>query len=558
MKKVYLKFLKEYVLSQKVILWIVFAILLLQSVSLMIIPFTYQQLIDEAFPNKDKKLFILMVFLMLGCYCFNCVSNVVKDFYLAKLAEGIVRNLRIKINSKISRLQYSYFDSHNISEILSKYNKELETIKDNCGYMLIKVFSNILTFCSAAIIIACIDWKILIFSLLILSIYFLNGKYWGSKVEKLVERSMECNEESINALTQNYRNALITKLYSAYSFVNKKFEEKCNAQYNTQINLEVVYSININSGSGIIYILSALIWLVEGIALFLGRQTIGSITALINYQGMLITPLAFFAEFNNSYKGTVIAIERIMDILSSEEEIVTGNDIEGKISSIKYQDVNFQYLKNSDLIIEDANLLFEEGTISALIGGSGCGKSSLIKLLLRLYPVASGNIQINGQNLNDITLKSLRKKIALVSQESLFFNGTIWENLKFGDRINEEELEEYSKLLGIYDEIMKMPEKWNTVLNENTTNLSGGQKKRLDILRALLLKPDIIIFDESTASIDLERRKLFFGILEKIKKGKILILITHNIEECQCCDYVYAVKNRNVLQIKKNNLTEAF
>ncbi len=557
-KNVYYKFLKEYVFCQRRIFAAVCIILTLQSVASLVIPFTYQQLLDKAFPEKNQRLFIIMLLVMLGCYFFNSTSNVFKDYFLAKIAENLTRTLRIHINNKISVLQYHYFDEHNLSEIISKYNKELETIKDNCGYMLIKVISNILSFISASMIIAVIDWKILIISLILLSLYFLNGRYWGKKVEALSEKAMQCNEESMNVLTENYRNVLITKLYSAYKFVNQKFKEKCDAQYRTQVNLELVYSVNINSGSAIIYILSALIWFVEGLAVFWGKQTIGTITALINYQSMLISPLAFLAEFNNSYKGTVVAIKRIMTILCYREEEAKGAELQEQIESIQYADVDFRYKTSNEAVIEGVKLSFEKGTISGIIGGSGCGKSSLIKMLPRLYPVKQGKIFINDTDLNKISLHNLRRKMVIVSQESYFYSGTIRENLNFGNSIDEIELIKYSKMLGLYEEIMKMPDKWDTVLNEGASNLSGGQKKRLDILRALIMNPDIIIFDESTASIDLERRRMLFDIIEQIKNEKIVIMVTHNIEECERCDNIFAVKNKKVFKVNPNDIVQAF
>lgn len=149
-------------------------------------------------------------------------------------------------------------------------------------------------------------------------------------------------------------------------------------------------------------------------------------------------------------------------------------------------------------------------------------------------------------------------RIAFVAQDSLFFRGSILENLKMGNVVDNTKLIEYSKLLDLYDEIVCLPKKWDTELNAGTSNLSGGQKKRLDVLRALMKESDIIIFDESTASIDIERRKRLFEILDKIKQEKIIIFITHNIEECVYCDQIYAVKNRSVQQISYKNLSEAY
>lgn len=169
-----------------------------------------------------------------------------------------------------------------------------------------------------------------------------------------------------------------------------------------------------------------------------------------------------------------------------------------------------------------------------------------------------GTISIDGEKIQDISINSLRNRIAFVAQDSLFFRGSILENLKMGNVVDNTKLIEYSKLLDLYDEIVCLPKKWDTELNAGTSNLSGGQKKRLDVLRALMKESDIIIFDESTASIDIERRKRLFEILDKIKQEKIIIFITHNIEECVYCDQIYAVKNRSVQQISYKNLSEAY
>lgn len=369
---------------------------------------------------------------------------------------------------------------------------------------------------------------------------------------------MECNEQAIGSLTENYRNVLITKLYSAYAYVNEKFHENYVKQYNTQMNLEVVYSVNINSGGLLIYILAGLIWLIGGFGIIEGTLTIGTVTALINYQGMLVSPMAFFSEFNNSYQGTVIALKRLYSVLLFEEENNRGDELgPDKIKEISFANVSFQYTENVP-VLDDINVKLKRGELIGFIGGSGCGKSSLVKMLLRLYTPYKGTIWIDDERIQDIAIDSLRNRIAFVAQDSLFFKGSILENLKMGRALNNAKLIEYSKLLDLYDEITRLPKKWETELNAGTSNLSGGQKKRLDVLRALLKESDVIIFDESTASIDIERRKRLFEILNKIKHDKIIIFITHNIEECAYCDHIYSVKNRKVQPVEFSNLAEAY
>lgn len=558
MNKVYKHFLKNYVFTQKKYFVLVCFITVLQSVVSMCIPLTSRELLDNAFPNRNMQLFTTMVIVMLSCYFMVAVLNVLKDYLLAHIAESISLKLRTQLNSKISVMKYSYFDKHNLSEVLSKYNKEVDTVKENCGYMLVKTLSNVVTFILASAMIIILDWRIMVVSMALLFLYILNNRYWGKKVKALAEKSMECNEEAIGSLTENYRNVLITKLYSAYEYVNEKFHANYTKQYNTQMNLEVVYSVNINSGGLLIYLLADLIWLIGGFGIINGVLTIGTVTALINYQGMLISPMAFFSEFNNSYQGTVIALKRLYSVLCFEEENNEGTVIRSNnIEKVDFHDVSFRYRKDVP-VLDNVNIQLRKGTIVGFIGGSGCGKSSLVKMLLRLYAPYKGTISIDGEKIQDISINSLRNRIAFVAQDSLFFRGSILENLKMGNVVDNTKLIEYSKLLDLYDEIVCLPKKWDTELNSGTSNLSGGQKKRLDVLRALMKESDIIIFDESTASIDIERRKRLFEILDKIKQEKIIIFITHNIEECVYCDQIYAVKNRSVQQISYKNLSEAY
>lgn len=558
MNKVYKHFLKNYVFTQKKYFVFVCFTTVLQSVVSMCIPLTSRELLDNAFPNRNMQLFTTMVIVMLSCYFMVAVLNVLKDYLLAHIAESISLKLRTQLNSKISVMKYSYFDKHNLSEVLSKYNKEVDTVKENCGYMLVKTLSNVVTFILASAMIIILDWRIMVVSMALLFLYILNNRYWGKKVKALAEKSMECNEEAIGSLTENYRNVLITKLYSAYEYVNEKFHANYTKQYNTQMNLEVVYSVNINSGGLLIYLLADLIWLIGGFGIINGVLTIGTVTALINYQGMLISPMAFFSEFNNSYQGTVIALKRLYSVLCFEEENNEGTVIRSNnIEKVDFHDVSFRYRKDVP-VLDNVNIQLRKGTIVGFIGGSGCGKSSLVKMLLRLYAPYKGTISIDGEKIQDISINSLRNRIAFVAQDSLFFRGSILENLKMGNVVDNTKLIEYSKLLDLYDEIVCLPKKWDTELNAGTSNLSGGQKKRLDVLRALMKESDIIIFDESTASIDIERRKRLFEILDKIKQEKIIIFITHNIEECVYCDQIYAVKNRSVQQISYKNLSEAY
>ena len=557
MHKIYKYFLKKYIFEQRIYFAFVLTTVILQSLVTMCIPLTYQELLDVVFPKQNQERFWIVISIMFVCFIFAVILNVLKDFFLARIAENISMDIRIDLNKKMSVMKYSYYDDHSLNEIISKYNQEVETVKENCGFMLVKTLSNGITFLMATVMIVKMEWRIMVVTAVLLGWYMINNKFWGGRVKRLAERSMEKNEEAIGVLSENYRNVLITKLYGVYDMVCEKFERVYMKQYKSQIALELTYSININSSSLLNYLLSLAIWIIGGIGIFVGNLTIGTVTALINYQGMLVAPLAFFAEFNNSYQSTLVAMKRLMHVLEYEEETAEGNPIEKPIEKIKFSNTSFKYLK-SDEILHGINIELKRGNIYGFIGGSGCGKSTLVKMLLGLYMPTEGSIQIDGKPIQSISLTSLRERIGFVAQDSLFYQGTIIENLRMGRGIKEDKVVELSKLLDVYDDVTKLPEQWNTSLNSGTSNLSGGQKKRLDVLRALLRESDVLVFDESTAFIDLERRKKLLDILQKEKKNKIIVCITHNVEECSQFDYIFGVKNKTVYPVSANNLAGVY
>lgn len=551
MNKSYIDFLKTNVFRDKKYFIFVCFITVFQSLIMIYIPYITKNLLDNVMPGRNYNKFIQMILIMFLCYLFLSGFNVLKDYLLAVIAENVCLELRTKMNKKIATVNYSYYEEHSLGDILSKYNKEVDTIKENCGYMLTRAVSNVATFLLAGLMIFIIDWRVMVVSIIILFFYVLNNKFWGIKVKKYAEKSMECNEWSVSTITENYQNALITKLYSAYNYINNKFHKIYKEQYKIQINLELVYSININLSTMLIYLLTVLIWLIGGIGIFNGNMTIGSITALLSYQGMLISPTTFFSGFNNSYNSTLIAINRLEEILNADDEDSSGKELKEVIKTISFKNVYFRY-KNRESVLKNLNFTLNQGSMTAFVGPSGCGKSTLVKLIMRLYLPNQGNILINDSNIETFCVQDIRSKIAFIAQDSLFFNDSIIQNIALGTQVSEEELLKYAKELDILAEINNMPEQWETQISAGSNNISGGQKKRLDILRALLRNADVIIFDESTASIDHARRKKLFDILSKIKSQKIIIFITHNTDEFDKFDQIYTIKNNRITNYKSD------
>lgn len=554
----YLAFLNKYLLNEKKKIIVVLSITVIQSLITIYIPLTYKALIDQAFPKREFNLFIFCVSVMLILFFVNSLLNILKDYLLANIIENLSFSLRRALNNKLSRLPYNFFDDHKLSDILSRYNKEIDTIKQNCGYMTVSIFSNAFTAVFACGMILFFDWKLLVVSMLIIALHILVNKFFGRRVKEYAEKTMKNNEHSMNQITQTFNNVLMTKIYNAFGYVEKNFFTAYKRQYDLQMKLELAYSANINLSSILIYLLSGVIWIIGGIGVFINKYTIGMIVSLLNYQNMLLGATRFFSEFNNSYQGTVTAIKRLEEILNEAEEREDGSYPPQYINEISLEHVFFYYDVKDKPVLQDASITMTKGEITAIMGPSGCGKSSVTKLLLGLYQPQQGCIRINHERLDDMDLCLYRRRTTYIPQDSLFFHDSIINNICMGTEVNMDLVVKHSKSIDLYNEIMNMPNKWDMLLGVGGNNISGGQKKRLDILRALVKNVDIMVLDEPTASLDVERRVALLDLLKEIKNDKIIILITHNMDEVQYFDKIYTVKEGKILNYKSDQLNDHF
>lgn len=523
----YFMYLKKYLLSQKIIVIVILICTVIQSGVSIIIPYIYKILIDDVFPQKKIYDFYCCISVLLVGFISNFLFSTVKDYFTSVTSEMVAKNIKNDLNTKLSNVEYKFYDNHTVGDIVSKFNKEIDIIKNNFGVLVLKAFGNILIFLGACFMIFRINKKVMILSISFIILYALSNILFGKKINKLSHLVMTANGDVMDKVTDNYNTAILSRMYNLENYVKNKFQAVYNKYFKTQIKFEFICCLNINFSIFIIYMLAIIIWLIGGQAILNGSISIGSIILLINYQGMLLSPVNFFCEFGNSYNEVNAAIKRLEDIMHEKEERKDGIILNQKIEQIEVKNLEFTYNKGKP-IISKLCIKVNKGEIVGIYGSSGCGKSTLIKLLLGLYSPTSGEIYFNNYKLSELDLHSVRDKIAVVMQDSLFFMGTIAENILFDAEEVTQNCVSICKALDIYNEIVQMQDQWDTELTSNASNLSGGQKKRLDLVRALTKAPDILILDESTSPLDEGRRRRLYDKLQSIKKEMIIIVITHS------------------------------
>lgn len=537
--KSYIDILKKYFPNFKTELGLIFFITLLQSLIVLSIPSVTSKVIDDGITMHNGKIVLIYSIIMLFLYISNSLITIFNNYLMSKVGENIGYKLRKELNEKICKLEYSFFIRNASGDLISSFNKEIEVIKSNISYKLLRVFSNVITLISSVMMIAYISYKAAVIIVFFSMIYILFIRYWGKMISDLSENSFRCNRKVLNILISTYKNVYAIKSNNAQGYISEYFDREYKILYDNEVKLETSYSININLGTLIMNLSTVIFWCLGGLNCISGEITIGKLTAIIGYQNMLINPINFMCDFFNSLHNTIKAIANYNSIINSMEESNSGSKIiENGIYKITFDNVSYKY--GDQPIIRNANYSFERGKVYGIIGKSGSGKSTLAKLIVRFLNPDKGNIYINDCNYNDIDIFSLRNEISYVMQESYFFNDTIEKNLVFDSNIDLFN-NNYSKLLSLFDEINGMPERWDTVISEFGQNISGGQKKRLEIIRGIIKGGSVLIFDESFTGIDSNRKSIIYELIDKLKCNHIILLITHDDTEIEYCDKVYKI-----------------
>lgn len=543
--KYYIQFIKKYLFRHKVKLAVVVLLTILQSIVVAGIPIITSAILDYGITKGDIDVLETKILVFAFLLVINSVITIINNFVMAQISEKIGYMLRYELNNKLCKLEYSFFLRNAASNIVNSFNREIETIKKH-NYMLLRVLSNIISILASLFLIFLLDWKIGLFTFCTSILYIISIKCWGKKISEYAEKSYVYHERILNTLLNTYRNVLVIKLNDAIDYVNNRFDSEYSYLYKNEVKLETVYSANINVGALIMSLTTVVLWYGGGIGCIQGTFTLGKLVAIVGYQNMLLNPINFICDFSNSYQNTIKAIENLKTILDCQEEVEGSIHFHNKINTIKFERICFKF--DSTVILDRADLLLEQGKIYALVGESGIGKSTIAKLVVKLLEPVSGRILVNNIPIKELNLQDIRNKIGYVMQDSIFFNDTILNNIFWNQDEDIAKLISYSMKLNIYDEVMSFSQKWDTFLCEDSQNISGGQKKRLDILRNIVKNASVLIFDEAFNGIDAKRKSDILSFLRCIRNDYIILIITHNQDELKYCDKIYEIKNKKIME----------
>lgn len=552
-KKILGRIFKYYIPYWKLLVLLVLCIVV-TSVLGLVTPIFMKQIIDVALPNKNINLLMLLIVKSFTATVISGLILVGQNYLNSWISKHIMFDIR---NTMFDHLQYmsiKFFSNVQAGEITSRMNNDINGIENVFTGTVVQMLQNILIFVTTASLMFYTNWKLACFSLLIIPLFVLPTRKVGKVRWKIATKTHEKLAE-LNTILQetlNIGGTFLVKTFTKEKYQQAKFENVNKEVTKLQIKESLAGRWFFMTLTTIAAIGPMLIFLVGGImAIKSGAMTVGGIILFVTLLTRLYGPITSFANISVDVTRSLALFDRIFQYLDVKQDItdspnaVNIDQVEG---SVKFSNVNFSYNEKNETL-KNININVEPGKLIALVGPSGAGKTTITYLLPRLYDINSGSITIDGVDIKDVTIESLRSQIGIVTQDTYLFNTTIRENLLFAKLdASDEEIFSACKTANIHDFILSLPEGYETLVGERGIKLSGGEKQRLSIARALLKNPRIVILDEATSALDSVSESLIQAAIQPLLKDRTSLVIAHRLSTIMAADCIYVVENGCIVE----------
>ena len=497
-----------------------------------------------------------IILLLLGLYVVSTIFGFLQQYIMAGVAQKTVYNLRREVEDKLSRLPLKFFDSKTHGEILSRVTNDVDNISTTLQQSLTQLITAIVTIVGIIIMMLTISPLMTLVVILTLPLYIAVTAF----VAKRSQKFFAAQQKEIGAL-----NGHVEEMYTGHKIVKSFGHEKDSIEEFKNINDRLyVAGWKAQFISGIIMPMMrfvsnigyVVVCVVGGYLATQGKITIGNIQAFIQYSSQFTQPIVQTANIANIIQSTVASAERIFELLDEAEEIVETNNtkvIELPKGEVKFEHVNFSY-KADEPLITDMNIDVKRGHTIAIVGPTGAGKTTLVNLLMRFYEIDEGKITVDGVDIRDIKRGELRSMFGMVLQDTWLFNGTIMENIAYGrEGATDDDVIKAARAAHAHHFIKTLPEGYNTILNEEASNISQGQKQLLTIARAILANPTIMILDEATSSVDSRTEVYIQRAMTELMQNRTSFVIAHRLSTIKDAELILVMDKGSIIEMGSHN-----
>ncbi|WP_246608750.1 ABC transporter ATP-binding protein [Paenibacillus agaridevorans] len=532
---------------------IALAVVCVIGVSLLefIVPQLTRYTIDQVIPGKQyDKLFYIGAG-VLGSALALGLLRYLSTSLMATIGQTVLYKFRNDLYRHMQNLDIAFFDRNRTGDLMSRVTNDVGILQQLISSSMMQLFTDFFTFTAIAVYMLWIDWRLTLLLLATFPLMIMTTRLFGRRMRSSFRKVQESVADVSDHLQNSLTGIRLIKSFTKEEYESERFSERTriNMDANIQVvRLRAAYEpiIDFLNFVGLAIVLVFGAWLAMR-----GDMSVGTIVAFIAYLRLLQNPIRHFSRIINSVQQSAAAYERIMEVMNTKADIVEKADavvLPPVRGHIVFRDVDFVYSGDAK-VLSGFNLELEAGRITALVGSSGSGKTTIAHLIPRFYDPRSGDITIDGHSLKDVKLESLREQIGIVSQDIVLFNGTIGENIRYGNaNASDEEVIAAARAANADTFISAFPDGYDTGIGERGVKLSGGQKQRISIARAILKNPRIIILDEATASLDSESEQHIQDALAVLLKGRTCLVIAHRLSTIQQADRIYVLEQGRILE----------
>ncbi|MEZ4591496.1 MAG: ABC transporter ATP-binding protein [Chloroflexota bacterium] len=532
----------------------IFSIILLLVSTLLglVLPLVVQNLVDVVLIDKNQErlnqlaIGLFVVFIVQALFSFG------HRLSLAYVGEKVIAQIRVQIYTHLQSLSLKYFADHRTGEVVSRLTNDVSQLQTAVTDNLVALLRQAVTLVGAAVLLFFLNWRLTLIILTGIPIISLTMVFLGRKIRTAAKAVQDALAQSANVVEETVSGIRIVKSFVREAHEIGRFSARVNEVYEAAMWRAKIGAV-LGPIIGFMAFASITITLWFGsFEVIEGRLSAGGLVAYLVYTLMVATPIASLAGLYAQFQSALGATERLFELLDTPADIANrpnATELPSVTGRVEFEAVDFDYT-TAVSILKQVSFVAGPGQVVALVGPSGAGKSTLVNLIPRFYDVGNGRILIDGQDVRDVTVKSLRQQIGIVPQETILFSDTVLENIRYGNlEATQEELEAAAKAANAHDFILNdLPDGYQTLVGERGVKLSGGQRQRVAIARAILKDPRILILDEATSSLDSESESLVQEALERLMNGRTSFVIAHRLSTVINADWVLVLDQGRVVE----------
>lgn len=515
------------------------------------LPWIIKDVVDKVLVQKDVRMLyliaasIVVVFIIRGLFFYG------QSYLMSWVGQRVVIDIRGAIFRKLQRLSMSFYDKNKTGTIMSYVTNDVAALQVAMVDKAVELVTEGLILVGSIAAMLWLDWKLTLFTFCTFPIVLWFMDFFGKKIRRNGGRIQECTADLTSVLQEVVSSARVVKSFVREDYEIKRFDAQNMTNFyanmkNIKLNALLTPTVELVAAIGV----TVVMWY-GGMSVINGTITAGSLIAFLVYAVNIANPIKRLTRVVSSIQQALAAGERVFGILDLEEnikELPSAKLLPPVHGYVEFKHVDFAYNKDEQ-VIEDLSFKVNRGQIVAIVGPSGAGKSTIASLLPRFYDVTNGCIVIDGMDIRDVTLNSLREQVGIVPQETLLFNGSVYDNILYG-RLDatKEEVEAAAKAANAHDFIMGLPEGYDTMLGDRGVNISGGQRQRISIARAILKNPQILILDEATSALDTESERIVQEALDRLMVGRTSFVIAHRLSTIKNADRILVMEKGRLVE----------